>query len=112
MKHRVCVRLAIGFVGCLLGLGLATVQAKAETPDRISDVTIWKMIIRDSIAAYKKSCPCPYSADRLGQRCGANSAYARETPAAPMCYPQDIPDEQIALYRAKLQYRAAVTATL
>jgi hypothetical protein len=46
--------------------------------------------IRQSIAAYSGSCPCPYSVDRAGRRCGARSAYSRPGGAAPLCYASDV----------------------
>lgn len=46
--------------------------------------------IRQSIAAYPGSCPCPYSTDRAGRRCGARSAYSRPGGARPLCYPSDV----------------------
>lgn len=46
--------------------------------------------IRQSIAAYSGNCPCPYSVDRAGRRCGARSAYSRPGGAAPLCYPADV----------------------
>jgi hypothetical protein len=46
--------------------------------------------IRQSIAAYSGSCPCPYSVDRAGRRCGGRSAYSRPGGAAPLCYPADV----------------------
>jgi hypothetical protein len=86
------------------GLLIATSSSFAQAPAReISDLEIWKSIIRDSIQAYGRSCPCPYSEDRLGQQCGNRSAYFRATSAPPTCYPRDISDEQIARYREKLQ---------
>jgi len=46
--------------------------------------------IRQSIAAYSGSCPCPYSVDRAGRRCGARSAYSKPGGAAPLCFPADV----------------------
>ncbi len=46
--------------------------------------------IRQSIAAYSGSCPCPYSVDRAGRRCGARSAYSKPGGAAPLCYASDV----------------------
>lgn len=47
-------------------------------------------IIRESIASYPGSCPCPYSVDRGGRRCGGRSAYSRPGGYAPICYPGDV----------------------
>jgi hypothetical protein len=46
--------------------------------------------IRQSIAAYSGSCPCPYSTDRAGRRCGARSAHSRGGGAAPICFASDV----------------------
>ena len=46
--------------------------------------------IRQSIVAYSGSCPCPYSVDRAGRRCGGRSAYSKPGGAAPLCYPADV----------------------
>jgi hypothetical protein len=46
--------------------------------------------IRQSIAAYSGSCPCPYSFDRAGRRCGARSAYSRPGGGGPTYYPSDV----------------------
>jgi len=54
-----------------------------------SDAAVQRAI-RDSIAAYSGSCPCPYSVDRAGRRCGARSAYSRPGGARPLCYPGDV----------------------
>lgn len=86
-------------------LGLATIAfgSLAQESREVNDITLWKMIIRDSIASYSRSCPCPYSADRLGQPCGQRSAYSRAPTAPTLCYPQDISEEQLARYREKFQ---------
>lgn len=63
----------------------------------IALVMVWPMTgysatqaeIRRSIANYKGSCPCPYSVDRAGRKCGRRSAYSRPGGAQPLCYPSD-----------------------
>jgi choline dehydrogenase-like flavoprotein len=55
-----------------------------------TDAQIRQRLIRQSIAAYPGSCPCPYNTDRAGRRCGARSAYSRPRGAAPLCYPSDV----------------------
>ena len=99
MTHRGRIGLAYGFVSLLLTL--TSFSASAETR-AVSEADIWSMIIRDSIVSYAHSCPCPYSADRSGRRCGDRSAYTRLGAAALMCYPQDIPDAEIARYRERI----------
>lgn len=51
-----------------------------------------KKIITESIARFPGKCPCPYSTDQSGRRCGARSAYARPGGRSPMCYESDVPD--------------------
>jgi hypothetical protein len=46
--------------------------------------------IRQSIATYSGSCPCPYNVDRAGRRCGARSAHSKPGGAAPLCYAADV----------------------
>lgn len=55
-----------------------------------SDAAIKQRLIRESIASYSGSCPCPYNTDRAGRRCGQRSAYTRPGGAAPICYPGDV----------------------
>ena len=100
MTHRGRIGLAYGFASLLLAL--TSFSALAETR-AVGEADIWSMIIRDSIVSYPRSCPCPYSADRSGRRCGDRSAYTRSSATALMCYPRDIPDEEIARYRERYQ---------
>lgn len=37
-------------------------------------------------SSYSGNCPCPYSIDASGKRCGARSAYSRSGGASPQCY--------------------------
>ncbi len=66
---------ALGAV--ILAAGPAAAQSEAQIKQRL---------IRESIASYSGSCPCPYNTDRAGRRCGARSAYSRPGGAAPICY--------------------------
>jgi hypothetical protein len=114
MKHRGWTRLALSFLTCSMALTIATSTAFAQQQDQQeqfrkqaqvsspSEAQIWKMIIQDSIASDPHLCPCPYSANRAGRACGTRSAYSRVAGSL-ICYPQDIPDEQIARYRERLQ---------
>ena len=70
--------------------GPAAAQTDAQTKQRI---------IRESIAAYSGSCPCPYNTDRAGRRCGQRSAYTRPGGAAPICYPEDVTPQMIRAAR-------------
>lgn len=67
-----------------------------------SDVEVWRMIIRDSIASYRELCPCPYSHNRAGRACGTRSAYSR-VDGSVVCYVNDISEAEIARYRQRLR---------
>jgi hypothetical protein len=67
-----------------------------------SDVEVWRMIIRDSIASYRELCPCPYSENRAGRACGTRSAYSR-VDGSVVCYASDISNAEVARYRQRLQ---------
>ena len=62
----------------------ATRQIAAPTTRDIRDAR--SAIIRQSIASYPGSCPCPYNRDRGGRRCGGRSAWSRAGGYSPLCY--------------------------
>ncbi|MEA3015505.1 MAG: hypothetical protein QOI38_227 [Sphingomonadales bacterium] len=66
-----------------------------------TDAQIRQRLIRQSIAAYPGSCPCPYSVDRAGRRCGGRSAYSRPGGYAPLCYPSDVTPAMIRAARGR-----------
>ncbi|MFX3679914.1 MAG: SH3 domain-containing protein [Hyphomicrobiales bacterium] len=66
-----------------------------------SDSEIVQILIRQSIARYSGSCPCPYNTDRGGRRCGGRSAHSRPGGASPLCFPGDVTPQMIARYRAR-----------
>lgn len=82
----------------ILTLGLAITAAPALAQP---DAQIRQQIIRESIASYPGACPCPYSTDRAGRRCGARSAYSRPGGYAPLCYPVDVSAEQVRAQRRR-----------
>ncbi len=59
------------------------------------------LLIRESIASYPGSCPCEYSTDRGGRRCGRRSAHSKPGGYSPLCYPSDVTKEMIAAYLAR-----------
>src|SRR3990172_5016649 len=67
-----------------------------------TDAEVRQYLIRQSIAAYSGSCPCPYNVDRAGRRCGGRSAYSRPGGRSPWCYPADVPPAKIEEYRKSL----------
>ena len=82
----------------LILLSFLSGYSKAQS---LSDDQIEKLIIRESIANYPGSCPCPYNYARNGSMCGGRSAYSRAGGYSPICYPQDVTKEMIRRYRQK-----------
>jgi len=66
-----------------------------------SDAAIKQRLIRQSIAAYSGSCPCPYNVDRAGRSCGRRSAYSRPGGASPLCYPRDVTPAMVRAARRR-----------
>lgn len=66
-----------------------------------TDAQIKQRLIRESIANYSGSCPCPYNVDRAGRRCGGRSAYSRPGGAAPLCYPSDVTPAMVRAARGR-----------
>ena len=77
-------------------LSLMAAQAKKKT-----DAEIKQLIIKESIAAYKGSCPCPYNTDKAGKSCGTRSAYSKPGGASPLCYEKDFTQKMVDDYRKK-----------
>lgn len=71
--------------------------AVATVPQSASVVR--QQIIEKSIRGYSGSCPCPYSQDRAGRRCGARSAHSRPGGRAPKCFAEDVTDAEVAAFR-------------
>lgn len=90
----------IGFFTMLVLLCAFTAQAREA---RVTDASIVKMIIQDSIDGYSGNCPCPYNSARNGSRCGKRSAYNRAGGAAPLCFEEDVTKEMVNNYRARLK---------
>jgi len=95
-----------GWAACGLAL-VATIcawpGAAQDTQEAApSDVQVWRMIIRDSIASYREVCPCPYSHNRAGRACGTRSAYSR-VDGSVVCYANDISNAEVVRYRQRLQ---------
>lgn len=80
--------------GAVLAGGLIGSPSLAQ-----SDAQIRQRIIRESIASYSGACPCPYNVMRNGRSCGRRSAYSRPGGAAPICYPQDVTQAEVAASR-------------
>ena len=63
------------------------------------DAQVREAMIRESLASYPGTCPCPYNVHRRGHACGRRSAYSRPGGYAPLCYTRDITDAAVADYR-------------
>jgi hypothetical protein len=87
------IAVAICAVAASVSLGAV---AHAQT-----DAQMKQRIIRESIASYSGSCPCPYNTDRAGRRCGARSAYSRPGGYAPICYPADVTPAMVRAAQAR-----------
>lgn len=90
-------RIARPVTVAVAALAVLAVPALAQR----SDAEIRREIIRESIAAYPGSCPCPYSVDRAGRSCGRRSAYSRPGGYAPKCYPADVSDSEVRARRGR-----------
>ena len=55
-------------------------------------------MIAESRAAFVGSCPCPYTTDPQGRRCGRRSAWARVNTTGPLCFVTDITSEMRATW--------------
>jgi hypothetical protein len=67
----------------------------------LTDAQLRQRIIQQSLSSYSGNCPCPFNVDRAGRRCGGRSAWSRAGGAQPVCYPDEISDEQVRQYRAR-----------
>src|SRR5438132_9588743 len=79
-------------------LGFATAQTAKIAK---TDAEIKQEIIKQSIASYKGSCPCPYSADGTGRMCGWWSAYSKPIGVSPLCYEKDVTPKMVVDYRKR-----------
>ena len=70
----------------------------AELPQ---DQQIVQQIIKESLASYSGSCPCPYNRASNGSSCGRRSAYSKPGGYAPICYANDVTPAMISNYKHK-----------
>ena len=85
-------------------LGLAAVVSLAPASlaqDTLSDGQVRAKIIEASLSTYAGNCPCPHSINAAGRRCGDSSAWSKRGGAAPLCYPDDVTDEQVRAWRER-----------
>jgi hypothetical protein len=85
----------------LLFLAICFGTAWSQAAKEKTDAEIKQEIIHASIASYSGSCPCPYSTDRAGRRCGRRSAYSRPGGASPLCYPEDVTQKMVHEWRKR-----------
>lgn len=81
----------------LVGLAIGTLMIP------ISDDQIRRSIVEESISAYLasgKTCPCPYSLTPGGLRCVGQSQYGRPGVDTALCYPDDVTDPMVQVWRA------------
>lgn len=69
-----------------------------EEEDRMNK----KVIVENSIKAFKGSCPCPYSVDTSGAACEKKSAY-KPGRVPPLCFESDVTAEMLAAYKTQYQ---------
>jgi hypothetical protein len=89
------------FISIALTVFCCTGYGQALPKPRATDAEIKHMIIEDSIAQYRGSCPCPYSVARNGSSCGGRSAYSKPGGASPICYASDISQQMVVNYRVR-----------
>ena len=83
----------------LVFLALSMIVFAPAASQELTDQEIRKILIRQSIATYSGSCPCPYNTMRNGRNCGGNSAYSKPGGAEPRYYERDVSDEMVKRYR-------------
>src|SRR5437879_996475 len=82
-------------------VALALATAFGQTKAAKTDAEINQEIIKQSLASYKGSCPCPYSVDRAGRMCGRRSAYSKPGGASPICFEKDVTGKMVIDYRKR-----------
>jgi hypothetical protein len=85
----------------LLAVALLTLSIPAIAQS-MSDAQVRQAIIQAFLVGYSGSCPCPYSVNRGGRRCGGTSAYSRPGGASPICYGTDVTKAMIQAFRASM----------
>ena len=88
----------------ILAVALIAAWGQQSKKAEKTDAEIKQEIIKDSIATYRGSCPCPYNVDRAGRRCGARSAYSRPGGASPICYEKDVTQKMVVDYRKRMEH--------
>jgi hypothetical protein len=74
----------------VLALGIATAQTKKAAK---TDAEIKQEIIKQSIASYRGSCPCPYNVDRANVRtpqCVQSARWSFANLLRERCHAEDV----------------------
>ena len=77
----------------LIAIFAAVFLNLAYGDDRISSVEIKQLIMAQSISKYTGECPCPFSIDSKGLRCGKRSEYQRSSKDNLYCYPKKMVEQ-------------------
>lgn len=85
----------------LLAVVLIATSPAAAQQQTLTDAQIRDLLVTQSIAGYSGRCPCPYNTMSNGRPCGGNSAYSKPGGASPLCYPEDVTDDQARAFRSR-----------
>ena len=83
---------------CGAGAGTDATDSQTSKSD-LTDSQIRKILIEESIKAYKGQCACPYSLDGTGHKCKDQSAYRQRGGDRPMCFQSDVSKTKVKEYR-------------
>ena len=72
--------------------------------------SVRQQMIAESIAEYPQICPCPYSYNEIGERCGDQSIYQESEGRYPLCYQSDIDKDEFQRYWERARSQGARSA--
>jgi hypothetical protein len=84
-----------------IGVLLVCLSAITPAQDRLSDTEVRAKLIEASLSTYAGNCPCPYSINAAGRRCGDSSAWSKRGGSSPLCYPDDVSDDRVRAWRER-----------
>jgi hypothetical protein len=70
---------------------------KSET-DVVDLTQVKRWMVQESIANYPGNCPCPYSTDARGRKCGAKSAWSKPGGGSPICFESEVTEGMVREY--------------
>jgi len=88
------------FIGLII-LALTLTLGSANAGEALSDDEVRQLIISESISRYSGNCACPYNSTRNGSKCGGRSAYSRPGGQSPLCYRNDVTEDNVGRYRER-----------